>query len=177
MLAAPHLLTTAALRAPAAAHGSLLAFTKPVLSEDHKIMIVVGGLVCVAIALTLLTYRYWRHTRPQPLVAPPAKHLAGAGAVPPPVADDLFVADATVAGAAAASAGVAAIPPVGDRPPEHVDGRSRRAVAGADHRAADEDWTPRGTGEHERVDVTATPRGSRPGRQARRAALDRDAGR
>jgi hypothetical protein len=46
-------------------------------------------------------------------------------------------------------------------------------VAGADHRGADEGWAPRGTGEHDRVEAAATPRGRRPGRDARKAALER----
>lgn len=33
-------------------------------AEDRKIWAVVGGLVAVAVALTLLTVRYWRQTRP-----------------------------------------------------------------------------------------------------------------
>lgn len=35
-------------------------------SEDRKIWAVVGGLVFVALALTVLTFRYWRQTRPAP---------------------------------------------------------------------------------------------------------------
>lgn len=35
-------------------------------SEDRKIWAVVAGLVLVAIALTALTVRYWRQTRPGP---------------------------------------------------------------------------------------------------------------
>lgn len=36
-------------------------------SEDRKVWAVVGGLVAVALALSLLTIRYWRQTRPMPV--------------------------------------------------------------------------------------------------------------
>jgi len=41
-----------------------------------------------------------------------------------------------------------------------------------DHDASDQDWAPRGTGEHDRVDVDR-PVTRRPGRSARSAALER----
>lgn len=49
--------------------------------------------------------------------------------------------------------------------------RSRRAVAGADHAAADEAWEPRGTGEHDRVEVPTSERRPRPDRRQRAAAF------
>lgn len=48
--------------------------------------------------------------------------------------------------------------------------RSRRAVAGADHAAADDEWEPRGTGEHDRVVVPTAERRPRPDRDQRAAA-------
>lgn len=56
-----------------------------VADENRKIWLVVAGLVAVAIALTLLTIRYWRHTRPVPQAigapalgdVPPAPALFG----------------------------------------------------------------------------------------------------
>jgi hypothetical protein len=210
------------------------------LNEDRKILVVVLGLVFVAVALTVLTIRYWRQTRPSRAVvttAPP-RHAAdparaklpddsralatlraseGKGA---PAPDPTPGADPVIAAAAAAvtaagggssdrtasgetssdetSSAPAATPEPASapdaepdaapapatvaaaragsgspEPPEGTDRRSRRAVAGADHRAADADWEPRGTGEHERVEVTTTARGRRPSRDARRAALGR----
>lgn len=50
--------------------------------------------------------------------------------------------------------------------------RSRRAVAGADHAAADESWEPRGTGEFERVVVAPVARQTRPTADQRRAAYE-----
>jgi hypothetical protein len=35
------------------------------LSTDTKVALVTGGLVAVAVALGVLTYLYWRHTRPR----------------------------------------------------------------------------------------------------------------
>jgi hypothetical protein len=35
-------------------------------SEDRKIWAIIGGLLLVALALTVLTVRYWRQTRPAP---------------------------------------------------------------------------------------------------------------
>ena len=43
-------------------------------SEDRKIWAVIGGLVLVALALTAITVRYWRQTRPAPK---PAKTGSG----------------------------------------------------------------------------------------------------
>ena len=177
------------------------------LTEDRKILGVVGGLVVVALALTLLTIRYWRQTKPvRPPVEPPspARHLvggAGVSSIAVPATTDaepvLVVGaseatavhdlspevelptpsrpPATPAAAPAATAASARASRPATAPPESLDRRSRRAVAGADHRSADDDWNPRGTGENERVEVTTAPRGSRPGRAAREAALKRSA--
>lgn len=41
-----------------------------VAEENRRIWLVVAGLVVVALALTLLTVRYWRHTRPAQSVDP-----------------------------------------------------------------------------------------------------------
>ena len=98
--------------------------TKRVAEENRKIWLVVGGLVLVALGITLLTVRYWRYTRPVPLASTPAQ------------------------------------------PGRH----SRRAVAGADHAAADEQWEPRGTGEHDRVEASPAGRPNRPDRGQREAA-------
>lgn len=39
-------------------------------AENRRIWLVVGGLVAVAVALALLTVRYWSQTRPVPVTAP-----------------------------------------------------------------------------------------------------------
>ena len=108
-------------------------------SENRRIALIVGGLVVVALALVLLTIRYWRATRPvpvietasdtEPVVVPRSRAASGPGR------------------------------------------RSRRAVAGADHAAADETWEPRATGEQPRIDPPSSARTVRPSRQQRAAAL------
>ena len=47
---------------------------------------------------------------------------------------------------------------------------SRRAVAGADHVSVDDGWEPRGTGEHDRVEIPTTDRRPRPTPEQRAAA-------
>ena len=47
--------------------------TKRVADENRKIWLVVGGLVLVALGITLLTVRYWRYTRPVPPSTTPAE--------------------------------------------------------------------------------------------------------
>ncbi|MCB0971921.1 MAG: hypothetical protein KDA97_10485 [Acidimicrobiales bacterium] len=98
-------------------------------TENRRVLAVIGGLVVVAIALTLLTIRYARATRP-------------------------------VAG--------------GEAPPSEPRRRrrSRKAVAGADHASADDDWQPRATGEHTAVAPKPATPFARPGAAARRRALD-----
>ncbi|MEZ5140000.1 MAG: hypothetical protein R2702_18305 [Acidimicrobiales bacterium] len=117
-------------------------------TESRKVLATIGALVAVALALTLLTIRYWRTTKP---VAPSApgdpKALRGGAPVM-----------GTEAALAAAPAGAAAARPAG--------------VASADHARADEDYEPHGTGEHARVEVGASA-ARRPGRGARAAALGR----
>lgn len=115
-------------------------------SENRRIRAIIGALVVVAVALLLLTVRYVRVTKP---VAPVATV-------------------APVAPVAAPDAGA----PVDEPAPTTRRGRrSRRAVAGADHAAADADWEPRGTGEHDVVEVPAATGAVRPGVDARRRAL------
>ena len=47
-----------------------------VADENRKIWMVVGGLVAVAIGLTVLTVRYWNQTRPVPVALAGADHVA-----------------------------------------------------------------------------------------------------
>ncbi len=145
--------------------------TSRVSAENRKIWLVVGGLVVVALALTLLTIRFWRMTRPVVRSAAPGPEAArSADAVAqtdeaPAVAavDPVSLAHDSPAAAATEAAPVAA-------------GRhSRRAVAGADHAAADDTWEPRGTGEQERVEIPVADRTVRPNRDQRSAAFRRAA--
>lgn len=117
---------------------------QPLFTENRKVAAVIGALVVVALALLLLTIRYWRTTKP----------VADGTAIPARPAvmevdeDSIFVTDEAPA----------APEPVA--PPE----------PGADHAAADADWEPR-TGEHQRVEIPAAAVLARPGVAARRKAL------
>jgi hypothetical protein len=122
-----------------------------VADEDRKIWLVVAGLVTVALALTALTIRYWLRTKPVPLPVPD-EVAADEVSAAEPEPDDLEPADDIPAGS---------------------HGRhSRRAVAGADHATVDDEWEPRGTGEHDRIEVPARSRTTRPTRDQRRAAFE-----
>lgn len=123
-------------------------------AENRRILLIVLGLVAVAIAITLLTIRYWRQTKPVPAVLDDGPrdlegdHVpAGGTAAPADDDDDLF------------------------EPVAEPSRRSRRAVAGADHPGADDLWIPRGTGEHDRVEIGVAPVISRPTSDQRAAAL------
>ncbi len=136
-----------------------------VADENRRLWLVVGGLVVIALALTVLTIRYWRQTRPvraSEHLPEPEPDAPATGQLPVVVAtetdDD---ADDDV---------------LTDEPaPSRRRGgrRSRRAVAGADHTDVDETWEPRGTGEHDRVEVGTSSRAVRPSRDQRAAAYDR----
>jgi hypothetical protein len=86
------------------------------LSTDSKLALVVGGLVAVGLAIGVLTFFYWRHTRPQrymtaldaladveqkvprnPDDVPTAEHAAIAGRSGTPAATAAGVAGATTA--------------------------------------------------------------------------------
>ena len=121
---------------------------KPLWSESRKVAAIIGALVFVALALTLLTIRYVRVTKPI-LLAP----------TPEPTSD-------SAATQAAAPAPVEGADPTPTAPvPAAVDPGPAEPAA-TDHAAVDASWTPRGTGEHPAVPVVA-----RPGTDARRAAL------
>lgn len=129
--------------------------SRPLFTESRRIVAIIGGLVLVALALLLLTIRYWRVTKPIPAAAVPERSEATAvparGAVP----EEFVVA------------------PITSEVPV--------SVAAADHRP-DDTWEPRGTGEHAAVTIAAQraaarpkPAIARPGRDARQAALARTA--
>lgn len=108
--------------------------SRRVADENRKIWVVVAGLIGVAVGLSLLTFRYWRQTRPVPLADPTD---------PTDPADPVPAADPRAPRS---------------RPGEGGGRHSRRAVAGADHPAADDEWEPRGTGDRDRVEVPAADR-------------------
>ena len=120
-------------------------------AENRRILAIVGALVAVALALVLLTIRYWRATRP--------------------VAADTRVSDESTdvedENPEAEDENVAEVPPTVDR----TGRRSRRAVAGADHATADDGWEPRATGEQPRIDPPTSGRTVRPSSQQRADAL------
>jgi hypothetical protein len=139
--------------------------SRPLFTESRKILAIIGGLVFVALALTLLTVRYWRITKPVPLPVDDPPSAVDAAALDPADAP-LFIGDLD--------------PPLAPITTEVP------SVAAADHRP-DATWEPRGTGEHAAIRVAAeeaaTASGAssssagssstiaRPGRAARRAAL------
>lgn len=137
--------TTLASDTPAPGSGS-----RRVADENRKIWLVVGGLVVVALGLSVLTVRYWRHTKPSAPAPDPAPDKATE-----PVAEGRKDRRAR-------------------RREEATAGRhSRRSVAGADHAAADDEWEPRGTGEHEQIEVDVDrPLRPRPNSEQRAAAYE-----
>jgi hypothetical protein len=121
-------------------------------SENRRMIAVIAGLVVVALALTVLTIRYIRVTKPEARApAPVGRHGRGAAA---PGAEPAV---------AAVGAPAAPTTPVSEPSP-------------ADHGGADVDWEPRGTGEHDRVEVGAATGAPRPRRADRAAALARAQG-
>lgn len=115
-----------------------------VAAENRRIWLVVGGLVVVAIALMLVTIRYWRQTRPVAVTAEPEDR---------PVEAEAEVEAESDRG-------------------RREGRRSRRSVAGADHATADSAWEPRGTGEHDRIDPAPAVRRARISSEQRRAAYE-----
>ena len=152
-------------------------------SDDRKVWAVVAGLVVVALGLSLLTVRYWRHTRPVAAGPrrPTGRYAREAGDEVIDVDDgSLLFGDLTRGGST-----IAAKPEAEPVPELLIDEAPvRRADPGiqADHAQVDADWEPH-TMELERVDVTAPAplresieAGSavdavRPSRDARAAAL------
>ena len=120
-------------------------------AENRRILLIVGALVAVALALLLLTIRYWRATRP--------------------VVADTSVPDEDMEGededVVIAQKALLEVPPTVGR----TGRRSRRAVAGADHASVDDEWEPRATGEQPRIDPPTTGRTVRPSSQQRAEAL------
>lgn len=156
--------------------------------DNRRVWYVVAGLVAIAVALTGLTIWYWFRTRPSSRVAEgggsPGRHGRGSAPVDhePPAA---VVAPRDVTGAVdgapvtpvrgiqqvtvPANVRAAAL---GAGATQHAEHRPLTAADAPDHDASDQDWAPRGTGEHDRVegDRPAIPR---PDRSARAAALER----
>lgn len=177
--------------APEAGAGS-----RRVADENRKIWVVVAGLVVVAVVLSLLTIRYWRQTRPvrpatpepdpdpdpepepepEPTRVPKRVPATEAAPTPGPVPPLAPATEATPE--PETEPGLAPTPAPGrlargsERDGDGPGRHSRRAVAGADHATADDEWEPRGTGEHDRVVVPTAERVPRPDRSQRVAAYE-----
>lgn len=154
------------------------ADTSQIDSENRRFTMVIVGLLVVAALLALLTIRYWRVTKPGRKPKPGKR----ADAVDPDEFDDddLFItSDDAGAGADderdddlddddAVDDQVVA-PATASR--SLWGRRSRRAVAGADHADADDDWEPMATGELEKVSGQVPRATSRPNAAQRARAL------
>lgn len=149
-------------------------------AENRRIWAVVGALVAVAIALTWLTVRYWRHTKPRPVPTPAGPPTKQAGTVAPA---------ATKAPATSAGTGppieplavddaldeVAFAPPTLEVPVvgaggDEISEADAAEVARADH-ARDEAWQPRATGEQDRLVLADYEHHVRPTAEQRRAVF------
>ncbi|MCB0977849.1 MAG: hypothetical protein KDB02_10365 [Acidimicrobiales bacterium] len=127
--------------------------TDEIDEENRKFTIVVAGLIGVAFGLALLTLRYWKVTKPRPLVAPTVEdENPETGAGDAEADGELFVSTGEVTNGGSG------------RP-------SRRAIAGADHADVDAGWEPMATGEQERVSGQVPRATVRPDRDARARAL------
>ncbi len=157
-----------------------------VAAENRRIWAVVAALVAVALALTLLTVRYWRHTKPGP------RAQSAAGDQPDLTSDGAVVAaGAAAAPAGAATAGTSAdvespaavdveemsfapptleVPVVVGAAAAGADAEQAAAAAKADH-DPDEAWQPRATGEQERLVLADYEHHVRPTADQRRAAF------
>jgi len=180
--------TSAAQGATTTTTGSTDAASDDAADDNRRVWFVVAALVAVAAALAGLTVWYWFRTRP---TAPgrrartdPGRHGRGGA----PLDHDLPAEDAPAApvasgadGATTPARGSAVVTSVpADLRAAALTGRTRARTDrrpltpddAPDHDASDQDWAPRGTGEHDRVDVDRSA-GRRPGRSARAAALER----
>ena len=138
--AAPATTTASATtEAPASSGGP---GSKRVADENRKIWLVVGALVAVAIALTLLTVRYWRHTRPMPTpVGAPTGDTPPAPAIRGGRLDHEGSETGPVTGGAADEP-VPASEPVPADEPARTDEPAPAAQAAGDE--APEVWAPNG---------------------------------
>lgn len=143
--------------------------TTEIDDENRKFAIVIAGLVAVAVALALLTFRYWRVTKPVPIGDDPDGF------------DDLDdddddgfgdeVGDGRDGGAGREDRG----PGIDELDDDELfvssGPRSRRAIAGADHADVGAGWEPMATGEQERVSGQVRRATSRPSPSDRARAL------
>lgn len=146
--------------------------SEQVEKENRRIWLVVAGLVLVAVALLVLTIRYWRQTKPVGALASPTEEATEASAAEP--ADETSEETSEESAATASEVGSEEASSSRDQPTLLSDRsggrRSRRAVAGADHSSADDAWEPRGTGEHDRIEKPRGPSLARPTAEQRQAA-------
>lgn len=183
--------TVASTSSTSAARQPRVADTTQIDQENRKLALVVAGLVAVALALLVLTIRYWRITKPvvdddfddeydeyddwddEDLDDDDERDRAVAVAASPrrAVVDDLDDDEIFVMSPAAPPADDAAPEPV-EPLPRRGDRRSRRSIAGADHADADAGWEPMATGEQERVSGQVPRATNRPSRSQRAGAYE-----
>jgi cytoskeletal protein RodZ len=95
------------------------------LSTDTKLALVVGALVLVGVGIALLTYFYWRHTRPQQYMsaldalADVEQSVPRGGDVP--TAEQPAVGSSTATAAGAAAGATTAVKILDDPKPAVVD--------------------------------------------------------
>jgi hypothetical protein len=146
------------------------------LTESRKVAAVIAGLVIVALALALLTVRYWRQTKPMPLVDADDADADEVEAVDEP----LFVAPASLPADPPVPAEPEAVAEELAEPIESIeepavsaepdDATNVESPSGPDHQGVDADWEPR-TGEHPVVTRPAAMSLARPTAAVRRKAL------
>jgi hypothetical protein len=139
------------------------------LTDDRKILVVVGGLLFIAVALTLLTVRYWRLTRPVRALAPQDDEPVDRRIEPTPGPP---VPTVQPEPAPAEPERAPEPEPTAVHEPVTTEPVAPTEQVSEDHRSADEEWEPRGTGEHERIEVPKRAT-ARPSRAGRRSVLDR----
>lgn len=146
--------------------------TAEIDEENRKFALIVAGLVAVAVALALLTIRYWRMTKPdKAAVATAATEEAEPVGVE--LDDDELFVDVPTGSAAPTPVETPAVAPAAV---VATGRRSRRAIAGADHADVDEGWEPMATGEQERVSGQVRRATSRPSAKDRARAFEADDG-
>jgi len=128
------------------------------LTESRKLVATIAGLVLCALALTVLTVRYWKVTSPKRLAAlDSGPHTGTEDAIA--IAVESAATDASPTDAAGAVETVS-IPSTLENPV---------VVLGDEPSGSDTGYEPMGTGEHDRVVVKSTI--VRPGARSRAAAL------
>jgi hypothetical protein len=180
--------TTSAAQAATSTTAGSNGSASDAADDNRRVWYVVAALVAVALALTGLTIWYWFRTRPTAAGRGADSSTGRHGRGSAPLDHDLPPEDTVAAPVrssttrektpARGTSAVTSVPAdlraaaLTDRARARRERRPLTADDAPDHDASDQDWAPRGTGEHERVDVDR-PVTRRPDRSARAAALDR----